>query len=225
VLVLLLLAASASHPPRHETRYVFFLYPLAVIIALVTLARTAAMVVRAASWSWQPQTGAAVAAAASLAGFAVSEDFRPYHLVHVDSEAIYFRVGMKPAVASHLNARSNVRAAAQWLAENTTESDTVINSYQSLEFYYPHVDYFFMDSTDRRFSGWSCRGGTVERWGNTPLLYSVGALQAQLNSSNRVFYVLDRHTLEKMLPELQRWQPRVVWARNSIAILAFARAT
>ena len=132
---------------------------------------------------------------------------------------------MKPDVASHYYGRSNVRAAAQWLAQNATESDTVINSYQSLEFYYPHVDYFYMESTDRRFSGWSCRGGTVERWGNTPLLYSVPALQAQFTSGKRVFYVLDRRNLEKMLPELQRWQPTVVWTQQNIAIVAFANAT
>jgi hypothetical protein len=82
-----------------------------------------------------------------------------------------------------------------------------------------------MASTDRRFSGWSCRGGTVERWGNTPLLYSVPALQAQFTTGKRVFYVLDRRNLEKMLPELQRWQPTIVWTQQDIAIVAFANAT
>ena len=131
---------------------------------------------------------------------------------------------MKPPVASHLYARSDVRAAAQWLTQNATESDTIINSYQSLEFYYPHVDYFYMESTDRRFSGWSCREGTVERWGNTPLLYSMSSLQAQIATGKRVIYILDRHNLEQILPELQRWRPKVVWTRNGIAIVAFANA-
>jgi len=217
------LSQRSTVPPRHETRYVFFLYPLAVVTALVTLARGSGVLLRAASG--EKWTRAAVAAAAGLAGFALTEEFQPYHLLNVDSEAIHFRVGIKRAFASHLNARSNVRAAAQWLAENATESDTVINSYQSLDFYYPHINYFYMASTDRRFSGWSCRGGTVERWGNTPLLYTVPALQAQFTSGNRVFYVLERGNLEKMLPELQRWQPNVVWTQNGIAIVAFANAT
>ena len=30
----MLVAASAADTPRHETRYVFFLYPLALIVAL-----------------------------------------------------------------------------------------------------------------------------------------------------------------------------------------------
>jgi hypothetical protein len=220
ILVLLLLAASASHPPRHETRYLFFLYPLAVIIALMALARASAMVVRAASW--QPQAGAIAAAALGLAGFALTEDFQPYHLLNVDTASINFRIDMKPEVAAHYYARSDVRAAAQWLAQNTSESDTVISSYQSLEFYYPHVDYFYMESTDRRFSGWSCRGGTVERWGNTPLLYTIPSLQAQFTTGKRVFYVLDRRNLEKMPTELQRRQHAVAWTRHGIAIVAFA---
>jgi hypothetical protein len=125
----------------------------------------------------------------------------------------------------HYYARSDVRAAAQWLAQNATESDTVINSYQSLDFYYPHVDYFYMESTDRRFSGWSCRAGSVERWGNTPLLYSVPALEAQFTTGKRVFYVLERRNLENMPTELQQRQHAVVWTRNGIAIVAFANAT
>ena len=220
VLILLLLAASASHPPRDETRYVFFLYPLAVVIALVTVARASGLLVGAAAREgW---TSTALAAAAGLAGFALTEDFQPHHLLNVDSEAIFFRVGMKPGVASHYETHSNVRAAAQWLAAHATQSDTVISSYQSLDFYYPRLDYFYMDSSDRRFSGWSCRGGTVERWGNTPLLYSVPALEAQIISGKRVFYVLERRHLEKMPTELQRRQHAVVWTRNNIAIVAFA---
>ena len=39
LLVCLLLAASASDPPRHETRYVFFLYPLGIIMGLLMLVR------------------------------------------------------------------------------------------------------------------------------------------------------------------------------------------
>ena len=118
-----------------------------------------------------------------------------------------------------------MRAAAQWLAQNTAESDTVINSYQSLDFYYPHIDYFYMASTDRRFSGWSCRGGTVERWGNTPLLYTVTALQAQIAAGTRVFYVLDRRNIGKMLSELQGWRTTIVWTEQNIAIVRFANAT
>ena len=89
LLILMLLAASASHPPRYETRYVFFLYPLAVVIALATLARGANALLRAAPPErW---TSAALAAAAGLVGFALTEDFQPHHLLHVDSAAINFR--------------------------------------------------------------------------------------------------------------------------------------
>ncbi len=45
VLVCMLLAASASDPPRHETRYLYFVYPLAVIVAFAAIAHLVEAVV------------------------------------------------------------------------------------------------------------------------------------------------------------------------------------
>ena len=107
----------------------------------------------------------------------MTEDFDLRHLRYVDSQVVHFRVGMKPSRAQHLNARANVRAAAEWLNRNISNGDVVIDSFQSLDFYYPKIDYFYMNWSDPRFAGWTCRGGTIERWGNTPLLYTVSALR------------------------------------------------
>jgi hypothetical protein len=81
-----------------------------------------------------------------------------------------------------------------------------------------------MNAADRRFTGWSCRGGTVERWGNTPLLYSIAALQAALGSGKPTFYVARGPELEPILPQLARWQPRVLWQHETIVILGFETA-
>jgi len=223
LLVCLLLAASASNPPRLETRYVFFLYPLTVIIALVTLARA----VEAVSRLFRIGAGrsALLASLAALVGFGFTEDFDLHHLRYVDSRAIHFRIGMKPSLANHYYKRADVRAVAQWLMQNTTDEDIVISSLQGLDFYYPRIDYFYMDSSDRRFTGWTCRGGTVERWGNTPLLYSIVALQGQIDIGKRVFYVIRRAELDEILPHLAQWQPHVVWDHDRIAILGFDPST
>ncbi len=223
LLVSLLLAASASDPPRQETRYVFFLYPLAVITALATMARAADAV--AQYFRVGARHAAVVASLAGLVGFAFTEDFDLHHLRYVDSAAVHFRVGMKPFLGQHYYKRANLRAVAKWLTQNATADDIVISSLQALDFYYPKLDYFYMDSSDKRFSGWTCRGGTVERWGNTPLLYSIAMLQAQLDRGKRVFYVVRRPELEPILPHLARWQQRVAWGHERIVILGIGTAT
>jgi hypothetical protein len=223
VLVLLLclvLAASASSPPRHETRYVFFLYPLAVIIGLLMLSRLATAALRPL-----PLVGAArpalLASLVGLGGFALTEDFDPHHLRYVDSEAVQMRTDMKPALAQHFIGRANARAAADWLSRHVAEGDIVIDSFQSLDFYYPQIDYFYMSSNDPRFGGWTCRGGTIERWGNTPLLYSATALQAKLQSGRRVYFVLPASEMPRMLPIVTPYQPKVVWSGYKLTILQF----
>jgi hypothetical protein len=220
--VCLLLAASASNPPRIETRYVFFLYPLGVIIALVSVAHiTQALATRL---RLDGARSAALGSLAALVGFGLTEDFDIHHLRYVDSEAVHFRTDMKPFLANHYYKRVNLRAVAAWLMENAAADDVVINSVQGLDFYHPGIDYFYMNAADRRFTGWSCRGGTVERWGNTPLLYSIAALQAALGSGKPTFYVARGPELEPILPQLARWQPRVLWQHETIVILGFETA-
>jgi hypothetical protein len=222
LLVCLLLGASASSPPRSETRYVLFLYPLAVIIALVTLARAVEVAARLSPYGAKR---AVFASLAGLVGFVFTEDFDLHHLRYVDSAAIHFRVRMEPFLAHHYYKRADVRTVANWLKQNTNEDDIVINSVQSLDFYFPRIDYFYMNSSDRRFSGWTCRGGTVERWGNTPLLYSIPALQAQFDKGKHVLYVIRRAELDDLLPHLARWRPRVVWDYDRMIILGFNAGT
>ena len=219
LMVVLLLAASASHPPRHETRYVFFLYPLGLIIGLVMLARTAETAVRSLRAS--ARRPALLASLLALGGFAMTEDFDLQHLRHVDSEAVQFRQGLSPALAQHLISRTNVRTAAEWLSRNTDSDDIVIDSLQNLGFYYPKIDYFYMNWADQRFAGWTCRGGTIERWGNTPLLYTAAALEAQLQTGKRVFFVLPETQIAAMLPTLAPYHPKTAWVHGTIRILRF----
>lgn len=217
VVLLMLLAASASNPPRHETRYVFFLYPALVILTLATLSmlfsRLRALVGASA------HTTLLVTALASLGAFALTEDFQPRHLLRIDSEAAHFRTDLPEHMGDHLYSRSNPRTAAIWLHQQLHAGDLVINAYQSFDFYSADTDYFFIDWEDRRFGGWSCLAGTVERWSNRPLLYTHQALQAQLDAGRRTYYVAEAHALDRTLQELQRWRPQVVWRKYNIAIV------
>ena len=197
--VVLLLAASASNPPRHETRYVFFLYPLAVIFSIVTIGRLMRGMLG------ETRLAAAAGTIACIAAFVLSEDFRPTHLWNIDSEAVNFRIGMGARLAGHYHPRSDTRAAATWLqAHAVPGEDLVIVSFPGVDFYYPHSDYYFVADSDPRFESWSCRRGTTQRWSNLPMIHSYAALGATVATGRRVWLVLEPSL---MPPILARFPP------------------
>jgi hypothetical protein len=191
--VILLLAASASNPPRHETRYVFFLYPLAVIFSIVTLQRA----VRALLG--QTRIAAVTAALACIAAFMLSEDFRPAHLWNIDTELVNFRIGMSGRLAGHYHPRSDVRAAATWLQAHALPGDIVIDSFPGVDFYYGRSDFYFVAETDPRFEVWSCRRGTTQRWSNLPMIHSYDTLLAKAATGRRVWMVLESGRMQGIL--------------------------
>jgi hypothetical protein len=205
VLVCMLLAASASDPPRHETRYLFFVYPLAVIVALAAIAHLVGAVVSRNSLA---TTFTAVAA---LGVFALTEDFSPRHLLKVDSPEVNFRIDA-PDEEAHLQGRSDPRGAARWLKAHARDRDLVVNGVPTVDFYYSGFDYTYIDWQHRRFQAYACRQGTVERWGNLPLLYSVEAIQSKIEGADRAFLVIDGQRVDGFLVRLARWQPQVTWS-------------
>jgi hypothetical protein len=222
LLVLLLLAASAiaAATPRHETRYVFFLYPLALLLALTTVIRAAQTVLGAS------RAATAVAIVLCLVGFALMEDFQPQHLWNIGSARINFRIGMSPALVQHYHPRSEVRAAADYLAAHAVRGqDVVINAFPGVDFYYPGTDYFFMEASDPRFEGWSCRSGTRERWSDLPLLHSIAALSAEIRSGRRVWLVLEGTRFGQVMSRLPGGG-QLEWTstRRDIDIVSFRQA-
>jgi hypothetical protein len=215
--VILLFAASASNPPRHETRYVFFLYPLAVVFSLMAIGRTASAVLGQSRLS---QTAAILAC---ITAFALSEDFRPWHLWNIDTETVNFRIGMTGRLAGHYHPRNDLRAAATWLdAHVRPGQDIVINSFPGVDFYYPRSDFYFIAETDPRFEAYSCRGGTIQRWSNLPLIYSYDTLRAKADSGRRIWMVLESSRMPAVVAKLPPAAWTLEWTSRArdIAIVA-----
>lgn len=213
VFVVLLLAASAATPPRQETRYVFNLYPLAILIALTTLARFAAGITR------RPAIAAGATAVVACGGFALSEDFQPAHLRHIDGPAATFRWGMGEDLQSHLVIREDYRSLSQWLQRHAGMGTVVINSVHGLDYYYPRFNYFYVDLQTPEFAEWACRRGTIERWGNYPLLDSVAALGGAINSAPRAYLVAFGYDSDKLLATLAPLHPRIATSQGHIVVV------
>jgi hypothetical protein len=205
VFVCMLLAAAASEPPRHETRYLFFVYPLAVIVALAAIAHLVDAVVNRKSMA------ITFTSVVALAAFALTEDLSLRHLLRIDSPEVNFRVQARDEEA-HLQGRSDPRGAAHWLARHALDQDLVINGVPTVDFYYSGFDYTYIDWQHRRFPAYACRRGKFERWGNLPLLYTVEAMQSEIERADRAFLVMDGQRLEEFLERLAPWQPHVTWS-------------
>ena len=215
--VILLLGASASNPPRHETRYVFFLYPLAVIFSLITIRRAVDALLG------ESRLASPVALLACVAAFVLSEDFRPWHLWNIDTEAVNFRIGMPGRLVGHYHPRSDVRSAANWLQAHALPGrDLVINSYPGVDFYYRKSDFYFLAEEDPRFESYSCRRGTVQRWSNLPLIYSYDALLAKAAGGRRIWMVLEPSRMPQILAKFPPGTWTLEWTSRArdIAIVA-----
>jgi drug/metabolite transporter superfamily protein YnfA len=212
VLLVLLLAAGAITPPREETRYVFFLYPVALIIAVAAIRRLMSL-------SAAGSTASVLTATAALAGFALTEDFQPQHLLHIDSPQETFRLRMTPAMEEHLIIRTDYRAVAHWLQQHKTDDTTVINGVHGLDHYYNGIDYFYVEENNPNFPTWSCRKGTVERWGNYPLLYTTEALAAKLSEKPKAYLVAFSYDQDQTLASLAALHPRVAMATGDVIII------
>jgi hypothetical protein len=212
-LLVMVLGASASHPPRQETRYLFFLYPIAIVIALATIARAAQLLGgRAAATT-------AITTAFALGGFALSEDFQPRHLLRIDDRYETFRLGMNGGSQSHLVIRDDYRAIARWLEQHADTHHVVINGVHGLDHYYSGITYFFVDQHDPNFPGWSCRRGTRERWGNYPLLNSIDALTSAVATSSQAYLVVFGYNIDQIVLALAALHPRVAMTEGNIVVL------
>lgn len=223
VLVCLAVGVGLSHPPRHETRYVFFLYPLAVILAISVVAQLSASVFRRL-----PFNALVPGALLALALFAFSEDFRPKHLLAIDSPAALMRLDLPSRLEGHVVPRSDVRGAAHWLERQAarTPHTLLINAYPSADYYFRDFDFTYIDRNSQRFRAFACRRGTVERWGNLPLVSTLPELEARIAGSGRAMMIASERDTTEFLSKLARWNPRIVWtaADGQVQILALGPA-
>jgi hypothetical protein len=99
--------------------------------------------------------------------------------------------GISPNMAAHFVPHGDTMPIVRWLdAHVVPGKDIVITSDPVVDFYYSNVGYFFYDLRDEMFRQSSCRDGTVERWSNKPMFYTVEAVEAAVPAQGRAFLVV-----------------------------------
>jgi hypothetical protein len=208
VMLIMTLAVGASSTERIEARYTFFLYPLAITLAVATFAAFGDFL------TGDSTMGLSIAGVASLLCFGLSEDFQPKHIVQVDTAAVNFRIGMPLWRRELYYSRSDFRRVAQWLNANVHDGDIVMSGIPNVDQYYARTDFFFLDENDPRHDTYACSDGRTERWTNRPLLYSIEAMRPQIATGRRIFVILYPDWAETVLAEAgaRGWQHELAWS-------------
>jgi hypothetical protein len=120
--------------------------------------------------------------------------------------------------------RADSRAIAGWLNTHASgPNDLVVSGYHSLDFYYPHVAYFYTDEHDGNFEELACRRGSVDRWSNLPLLYNAGALREQVATRGQAFVVMFSNRIAQLKREAPELRPAAVWSTQNVSIVQLQR--
>lgn len=182
LLLILLLGTTfvAEAPvPYFETRYGFFMYPLVVLAVLLGMSKLLEAVMRG------DFSVSFLAAPFFLAVFFIFEDFNPRHTVHIGEYEQNFRMGQSVRNANHFYLRHDFRDVGDYISAHAVNGDRIFITEVALEPYLPWLTGVYLDRSDERFGDQSCSFGTIERWTNKPLYYSLASFQTRLLTSGR----------------------------------------
>jgi hypothetical protein len=181
VVILMVLLVAASPTERIETRYTFFLYPALIVLAVAAVLELVRRI------PLRPAASGVLLLGAPLLSFALTEDFQPGHLAHIDSAAANFRLGIPTGRADHYYARNDLRSVAVWLAAHVRSGDVVISGIPSLDQYDHGFDFFYLDDEDERYDAYVCPDGRTERWTNHRIVFKLETLSPAVTAGHPVY--------------------------------------
>lgn len=144
--------------PFSETRYVFFLYPVLIVLTLFVFQRTGERLAR-------PE----MALLLMLGLFFLSNDFRPAHAVSASSYASNFRVGYSDALARHFYPRLDFKGATDYVENAARPDDVILTSSVVAAHYLDRELLFYLPSHEGRYVLQYCPATSTERWTGKPM--------------------------------------------------------
>jgi hypothetical protein len=162
------------------TRYTFFIYP--VVLYVIALTLKALLITLAQKVRAQPVvTGQVIAAGVYVGMFALSEDFHPHHLTHIDGMSVGFRMFAYERFSRTWYARSDYASPSHFLNSMVAEPDgstriVVIDS-PPVSYYLQRKHAVYYDRQGGRFYNLSRAQGTVDMMSNNRLLSTAEELR------------------------------------------------
>ena len=177
-------------PAAYETRYCYFLYPLALCVGLLSARQVEEMLKRHFIRCENISRGLGITLC--LFAFSMSEDFNAFHLANLNSDAIMFRTGGYEKFSNHWYPRWDFRQPAKLVNTASPETSRIVVScdVDTIGFYLDKefAIYFPRDRFD--YSIISREKGTRELWSGKRMISTIKEVMEFTEKAESVWLVL-----------------------------------
>jgi hypothetical protein len=181
ILLLMVLAVSITVTPYQLERYTFFIYPLFILISLISLKNIAYHVLKNKYIN-------VVLFSYTVIFVLFSKDYNLYHIYNIDSHGIHFKMGYSKELVRLYYFREDYEMASQAINKNLESGDIVISTLAPMEYYLDKLNYFYLDYNNVEFSRRSRLNGTKELWTNACLIYRSVDLYEIINKRSSTIW-------------------------------------
>jgi hypothetical protein len=168
------------------TRFTFFLYPVLLLLALVSIKQLCDKLLRGGS------TAKVATACIFLFIFIITEDFNLNHVLNIDSAKINFRKNYGHELTRHYIMRRDFKGVAEVIENHAKDGDLVISAHAAVHYYTKKVNYAFFGYKNKQFRAYTACSGKKSTWTNIDLIYKIEQLLDLIeNSKTNVWIVVN----------------------------------
>jgi hypothetical protein len=208
ILVILSLILSALVLLYSDIRYGFFMYPIVLLMVVLSLDRLAQSFPNSAKFH-------AIYLAVLVSIFlSVSEDFRIDHLWNIDSDRILYRLEYDDAKQIQYYPRYDFRSPALLVNEGVKTGDIVVSTVYSVPYYLRQLDYFYKNQGSHWLEGIMACNGKREIWANAELIYKPEKLIDLLMDAGSTTWLIAQTT--EQINKLELDKIRKIFGRYRI---------
>lgn len=218
-LILLVMLAALFKQPYTITRYTYFLYPLVLVLASITVVHWSSALFK----NPRLRLVGTIVPIALLSG--VAEDFRIGHLLRINEPEIRYRTAYNNELGAHYYPRWDFRAAAFFVNERLSASDNVIVFDQPLPHYLDRTSGIYIRSETKKYSMIEGCSGTRDLWSNAPLLGTENEVRKLISQTEGDVWLImrtdaytGRDPLESSLPKEYRLEPSFVTHDRNLVV-------
>ena len=192
VLIFLSMVYSCIGTTFEHTKYLFFLFPVILIVILASMKRLAGLVSKISLVK-------TISFFTFLFIFLVfGEDFDVYHLQNMNNKNISLRLKYDRYLAKHYIRRKDLRTPAEIVNNSMGRNDIVITTLREIDYYLSKLDYVFEDYANAKFQSICAKRGKIELWTNSGLIYKESDLFNIIeNSKSTVWLLVEMGTKRK----------------------------
>jgi len=178
IVIILISFVAILQTPYDDVRYTFFVYPLVLLLVLVSFKRIVENFVSNNTIS------KLVFSSFVVVLVFISGDYSFRHLLNIDNNEIRFRTIYEPKIENIYYYQEDYLTPAQVINKNMNDDDIIITTQAAMSYYLKKLDYEYLNYKHKEFSIRSRQSGTKEVWTNANLIYREENFFNLLRNSN-----------------------------------------